>query len=381
MNTTRAPELMRQMAELRTLAEQITAKPEISPEDLKSLQELRSKHDMLADQNRELKYWSRPGVAFHERPTADNSNAIFCRYVRSQDPGALRELRASNDTSMNITTAADGGNLVPTGHYQGIIERMRPLSLYNQLGVREIPGIGTTVNVPVDNEADDGEFVSTAESSSFDRDAPAISKIPMTLVKYTKRVELTYELLQDEDARLMQFLNSYVAAGMAATLNKLMIVEALADGTAGLTLDAAAAIGAAEIPELLYKLSADYARGTTSAWLMRRSTEGYIRGLTGNNWQFVPTPAATGNGTSAGTLWGLPLYTDDNMGALAATGKSLLIANWSYMGIRLDPQMTFLVDPYSRAQYGETVMHYYFRADFEVLQSAAFQYATHPAGS
>lgn len=323
----------------------------------------------------------KPGMpAHHRRPTADTAEAIFCRYVRSSDQGALRELRASNDTTMNITTAADGGDLVPVGHFNQIIEQLRPQALHSMLGVRMIPGSGTTVNVPIDNEADSGVFVSTNESGAFDRDAPAISKIAMTLVKYTKKVDLTYELMQDEDSQLMAFLARYVADGMAATLNTLLITEVLADGTAALTLDSASAIGAGEIPELLYKLPAQYARGNNVSWLMERATEGYLRGLASSSvFTFAPHPGGSPSLNGQGSLFGLPVYTDDNMGSLAASGKSLLVGNWAYMGMRLDPAMTFLLDPYSRAGYGETIMHYYFRADFEVLQAGAFRYATHPS--
>lgn len=320
--------------------------------------------------------------AYHKRVTPDTDEGIFCRYVRTTDQGALRELResrASNDTTMNITTAADGGDLVPTGHFTQIIEQLRPQALYNLLGVRMIPGQGTTVNVPIDNEGDSGVFVSTAESNAFDRDAPAMSKIAMTLVKYTKKVDLTYELMQDEDSNLMAFLSRYVADGMAATLNSLLITEVLADGTAALTLDSATAIGAAEIPELLYKLPAQYARGPNVSWLMERATEGYLRGLASSSvFTFAPQPGGAPSLGGQGSLFGLPVYTDDNMGSLAASGKSLLVGNWAYMGMRLDPAMTFLLDPFSRASYGETILHYYFRADFEVLQAGAFRYATHP---
>lgn len=386
------PELQRKQVELRTAADEVAAKAELSDEDVSKLADLRAQHEAVNKRIGELKFWDEQrgkavAPAHAARPTADTQEAIFLRYVRTQDVGAKRELgqskeeqRASNDTTMNITTAADGGDLVPTGHYQGIIERLRPQALYNLLGVRMIPGSGTTVNVPIDNEADNGAFVSTSESGEFDRDAPAVSKIAMTLVKYTKRLDLTYELMQDEDSRLMDFLNTYVAQGMAATMNSLLVAEALADGTAGLTLDSATAIGGGEIPELLYKLSSEYARGNV-AWLMRRATEGYIRGLaSSSNWLFAPNPTASGNGQSTGNLWGVPVYSDENVGQLAASGKSLLIGNWSYMGMRLDPSMTFLLDPYSRARYGETILHYYFRCDFEVLQAAAFQYATHPTG-
>lgn len=333
--------------------------------------------------------------------TRDDSKALFLRYVRQRagvdDPYLANEYRqaaredyiaslpaeyrASNDTTMNITTAADGGDLVPVGHYQGIIARARPVSLYDRLGCMNIPGMGTTVNVPVDNEADSGEFVSTSESSAFDRDAPAVTKIAMTLVKYSKKVDLTYELMQDEDSRLMDFLNGYIAAGFAATMNKLLITEVLANGTAALTLDSATAIGAAEVPELLYKLSAEYAESPNLAWVMKRATEGYLSGLFGSS-QFSFGAAQGprgGNGTSvASSLWGIPLYSNDNMGALQASGKSMVIGDWSRMAYRLEPAMTFLRDPYSRATYGEVILHYYFRTDFAVLQAGAFQYATHP---
>lgn len=316
-----------------------------------------------------------PGV--HNRHTPDTEEGIYCRWVRTGDAAAQRELmeqRASNNTDMNVGTAADGGDLVPVGHYNQIIERLRPQSLPEQVGVMRIPGAGLTVNVPIDNEADSGEFVSTAESIEFDRDAPAVSKVAMTLVKYTKKVDLTYELLQGEDSGLMAFLARYVADGMAATLNKLMVVEALANGTAAKTLAGATAITAAEVTDLQYKLKSRYATGPNVSWLMRRSVEGYIRGLTGNQFLFAPTP----NGTPGNGLLGLPAYTDDNMGAQSASGKSLLIGNWGYMGMRLDPTLTVLRNPYIRADYGEIRMNYYFMAVFKVLQAEAFQYATHP---
>jgi HK97 family phage major capsid protein len=328
------------------------------------------------------------GAASNVQPTKrtkDSVEAIYCRWVRSGDPVAHnewvagdREVRASNDTTMNITTAADGGDLVPVGHSKQIIERARPERLDVALGVRNIPGQGTTVNVPVDNEADSGVFVSTNESGNFDRDAPAVAKVAMTLVKYTKKIDLTYELLQDEDSRLMEFLDGYVAAGMAATLNSLLVAEALADGTAALTFDSATAIATAEVPELLYKLKAEYATGKV-AWLWQRATEGVIRGKVGDNFQFAPTPAGQlGDGVRS-FLFGVPAYSTSFMGALSASGKSLLVGNFNYMGMRLDPNLTVLRDPYSRAGNGEVILHYYFRTDFEVLQAEAFQYGTHPS--
>ncbi len=107
-----------------------------------------------------------PGAPAVVGRRGDNErNALFA-WVRRGDRGGVShmlvdegsiELRASNDTDMNITTAADGGYAVPTGHYGQIIARRDEAMLANRLPLQRFQGEGTTVNVPVDAE-DDGEF-------------------------------------------------------------------------------------------------------------------------------------------------------------------------------------------------------------------------------
>ena len=50
----------------------------------------------------------------------DDEVKAFAYFVRTGDKGAIK---ASNDTDMNVGTPADGGDAVPTGHFQGIIAR------------------------------------------------------------------------------------------------------------------------------------------------------------------------------------------------------------------------------------------------------------------
>jgi HK97 family phage major capsid protein len=61
---------------------------------------------------------------------------------------SVRELRAAVDSTMNITTAADGASAVPTGFAGQIAMRMTEIRLAEKLGVRKVPGKGTTVNFP-----------------------------------------------------------------------------------------------------------------------------------------------------------------------------------------------------------------------------------------
>jgi HK97 family phage major capsid protein len=317
-------------------------------------------------------------VSLAKLDRGENEGSAFEHWIRTGDAGGIKELRASNATDMNIGTAADGQYLVPTGHYQGIIARRDEAMLANQVGVQKFTGKGTTLNVPIDDEAD-GEFVVTSEASEFDLDAPATNKVALTKLMYTKQVKLSYQLLEDEDSNLMEFLTNFVGRGLAKTHNSLFITEALANGTASLTLDAAAAIGPAEIPELLYKQQAEYIDG--SVWIMNRTTEGYIRGLLGTSttdgFLFNPNPAGSDHGKPE--IWGHPVYNTAKMTALGASVKSLLFGNFNFMGLYEDPSLTFLRDPYSLAAYGQVRLLYYFRADYGVLQAEAIHYATHPS--
>ncbi len=300
----------------------------------------------------------------------DNEERAFAHWLRTGDGGGLQqEQRASNATDMNIGTAADG-------QYLGVIARRDEMALTPRIGVRSFVGKGTSIYVPVDNEAD-GEFVVTTEANEFDLDAPATDRVTLTKLMYTKQVKISYQLLQDEDSNLLEFLTDFVGRGLAKTHNSLLITEALANGTASLTLDGASAITAAEIPELVYKQAGEYAEG--SVWIMKRATEGYIRGLASSSiFLFNPNPAGDDR-SGQPEIWGFPVYNTEKMAAIGGTYKSLLFGNFAYMGMYEDPGMTMVRDPYSLAYTGQVRLLYHFRVDYGVLQAEAIHYATHPS--
>lgn len=305
--------------------------------------------------------------------TRDNLTALEARYIRTGDPGVLAELRVSNATDMNIGTPQDGGYAVPTGHFQDIVAKLRPKALYAQLGLLDVPGRGTTVNVPIDNSANDGAFVATSEGGTFDLDAPALGQQPMTLVTWTKQVVFSIQLLNDEDSKLMDFVNTYISDGMAATLNSLLVTEVLSSGTAAVTAASPTTIAATDVPKLLYSLKSEYV-GENTWWLMNRTTEGAIRGLSGNAFQFAPTPA--GRTGPSSELFGVPVATSSYMPVPAASAKTVVIGNFSKMGIRLAPSLRILNDPYTLGHLGQVRLLCFFMADIEVLISEAFKYLT-----
>ena len=162
----------------------------------------------------------------------------------------------------------------------------------------------------------------------------------MATNKITTKIELTAELLADEDSNLLQFISDFVGRGMAKTHNDMLITAAAAGGTAALTIDSATAIGAGEIPELWYLLPDYYATDEASVgWIMKRSTEGIVRQLAGTTgFYYAPTPA--GQTGMRPTLWGAPVYNSGKVAAAAASAKSVFLGNWYYMGLRESPGIT-----------------------------------------
>jgi len=303
----------------------------------------------------------------------DDEVKALAYFIRTGDAGAIK---ASNDSDMNVGTPGDGGNAVPTGHFQNIIARRDESMLARQLGVTLIPGKGTTVNVPLDGEAD-GEFVSTGEGTAFDRDAPNIGQAAMTLVKYSKKIELSVELLEDEDSRLLDFLSNFVGRGMAKTHNDLLITEALANGTK--TDDfSQTAIAAGDLEQMTFDddLAAYLDDAGSVGWVMKPSTYASVISIASSNTRFYHANV-TDTASPRPTLLGYPVYFSNKISAIGSGNKSVIFGNYSQMGYREAPGLTFLRDPYSKAGNGQVVLHYYFRTVYKVLQAEAIGYGQH----
>jgi HK97 family phage major capsid protein len=298
----------------------------------------------------------------------------FMHYLRTGDEGGVHSLKAYNNTDMNIGTSADGGYAVPTPLFNQIVARRDEMSILPSLGARQIPGKGLTVRVPIDAE-DDVLFSSVAEAGTVAQDAPALGYKDFTLVKYGKFITLSWELLRDEDAGLQSFINDWIGRGVAATENAAILTELRASGTAGLTLDAAASVGYTEIPEMVGKLAPEYQAG--AKWILAPSTVAYIQGVNSTaQFLFAPAPVAYGGKPS---LWGFPVIQTSAASAMAASAKSLIFGDFSFLGYRRATGLNMLRDPYSVATTGQVRLHFWFDFVPGVLQAAAVQYATHPS--
>jgi HK97 family phage major capsid protein len=306
--------------------------------------------------------------AINRTGLGDTEARATAHYLRTGDGSGLAELRASNATDLNIGTPADGGYAVPTGHYNNIIAKRDSVMLADKLGVLRVPGTGAVTNVPVDNGTAN-VFVATTEASDFDLDGPALGQAQMTLVWYTKRLPVSYQLLAGEDSKLLSFIENYVGRAYGLTHNALLVTEALASGTS-VTLAAAAAATAGDPQTVAYSLKGEYAEG--AQWIMKRATDGSYRKLTGNPFSYGPT------GGTVDSLWNYPINWSESVAAIGAGTKSIVFGNFAYMGLYEAPALTFLRDPYSLAAKGQVQLLYHFAAVYKVTVAEAILYGKHP---
>lgn len=291
----------------------------------------------------------------------------------------IMEQRAVTDSTLNITTGDDGGDLVPTGFVPQIVARKNERMLANVLGVRRVPGRGTTVEFPFEN-ANPEPFGSTSEqaddhSNDYERDAPRFDKKLFTLGKYTKKLELTEELLDDEDASLLEFIANHIGRSIANTHNSLLLTEVAANGTALKTFASASAIADKELEDIVFNDTLSYYLDDASmpAWVSRPTTLGAVMSISGDPRIYAETPAGS---RSRRSVLGYGWHYSNHATAIGASAKSVYFGDWNYVGFREAPALRFIRDPYTVD--GLVILKYTFRTVYGVLIAGAVGYGQHP---
>lgn len=333
-------------------------------------------------------------------PRGDNEANAWRAFLRDGDRGGLRHLMQAGeggdkpqivlnvpgqretrqmleqrvtDSTMNITTAGDGANLVPTGLVAQIALRKNERMLAERLGCRRVPGQGTTVNYPYENKDPDA-FAATSEQSdahgnNYERDAMTTALRAFTLVKYTRKLELTEEMLEDTPVDLMGYISDVIGRQIAATHNALLVANVEALGTKLADFASNAAIAAGELEKIIGNDALGFylEDGSDVHWLMRSTTHWAINSITDDARFYAQQ--LTG-------LLGHDVIHSTKVDAIGAAGKSVMFGDWNYMGYREAPELRFIQDPYSVD--GIVVLKYSFRTCYGLLQAGAIGYGLHP---
>lgn len=324
-----------------------------------------------------------PGIKRVSKRGDDNGGVDgFLHWIKSGDLGAVDASLKANVNPLESTTNAQGAVTVPDDFLPEIIAKRDEASIARAAGARVIQTSLDVLNVPTEN-ASNAVFAITAQESAVDEDEPTMSQVAISVYKFTKLVKVTTEILSDNKANLEGFLQDSVGRAMAATENTYFLVGTgssqpqgvYVGGTAQTAFAGAAAITAAELQALRYKLAPEYAAG--AAWSTRNATLGSLRALTGNPFLFQATPRGdAGPAGSAGSLIDLPVFLSDQNAAMTTGLKSIVVGNWNFYMIAERQGLTVqrLTELY--AANGYVGLLWSFREGGAVLQSEAFYYGT-----
>lgn len=322
-----------------------------------------------------LKNGDRGGLAHLLQPGEERGEkAQIVLSVPSQaETRTFLDSRAVVDSTMNITTAADGANLVPTTLVGQIALRKNERMLAERLGCFKVPGVGTTVNFPYE-KADPEDMPTTAEQSdahgnNYERGAYQTDLKAFTLIKKTRKVELTEEMLEDTGVNLMAYIADKISREMARTHNGMLVAEVEANGTSFKTFGSNSAIAAGELEALIGNDTLGFylEEAMDVHWVMRSSTHWAINAIGGDARLYA---------TQLQGLLGHNVLYSNKVDAIGAGGKSALFGDWNNMGYREAPELRFIQDPYSVD--GMIVLKYSFRTVYGLLQPGGVGYGVHP---
>jgi len=279
----------------------------------------------------------------------------------------------------------EGGYLVPAGELGRIIEKRDEVALLPKVGASQFTTDRDVFNIPTEGTALT-KFTIVAEEGAISgaENEPTFGQADITLYNFKKLIKVSEELLEDYNSGLDAFLTSALGRAWGITDNYYVQIGTgtaqpqgvFVGGTAALTLDSASAIGVTEVPELMGYLKMAYRPGAVI--IMARETIAYLRGLTGNQFQFAAPPASAITVGGEDLNLGYPVFGTEDAATITTSAKSMLFGNFALFAWVRNRSLRVrrLVELY--AGNGQVGILANYRAGSEVLQAEAFQYATHP---
>lgn len=315
---------------------------------------------------------SAPAVKKIARLDKDEETDAFLYYLKTG------EKHAAAKAALQEGTTTEGGYLVPNDFYNRIVAKRDEMSIMRAMGAQVIQTNRDYIDVPNENAAVSPARV--AEEGAYNESEPTFGLVQIQIHKVTDLVKISEELEEDDAANLGQFLTNHVARQFALWENDAFFVGTgsnepdgvMQSGTAAVSSDYATTIASSEIPELFFKLAGEYRESPQAYWAMNDATAALIYSLTGNEFQFMPTP----QGALGLNLLGKRVWTTSKIDAHAASKKSIVFGDFSYYMIAERRALRVIRNPYLYQANGQVGLFWSQRVGGAVLQAEAFQYMT-----
>lgn len=302
----------------------------------------------------------------------------FMHWMRTGDDVAARK-------ALQEGTGSEGGFLVPDDFVARITEKRDNASFVRAMGVNVIQTSRDAIDIPAESTSLT-KFSRTAEEGSYSTNDPSFAQNNIIVHKWTKLTKISEELLEDDAANLEEFYARAVARAMAQTEAYYVAIgsgtnqhQGIFEGgdTDGFSYDTAAGgvtIAPGELYEHLMTLKQGYQ--SNAAWLMDNLTWAYILTLRdSNDWAWGGADMATVNvsgGPQVGTLYGKPVFVQDDIPVRADAVVSVMVGDPSYYALVERRGLQISRNPYLYQANGQVGFFNTFRQGGAVLVEEAW---------
>lgn len=326
------------------------------------------------------------GIVAPARESKDTLERAYGAYLRTgQNNQDITELRAHGEG-----TSAGGGYLVPPSYRTKLIEVMKS---YGGLAA-EVEDFSTTTGNPIeyptlDDTANSGNLTGESEAHTGGADV-AFGQVALGAYKYTAGgaddvpIRVSVELLQDSafdiakmitkimGTRIARKQAAHWCTGTGVGQPKGIVCASL---TADETLDVSDTIDYDDLLDTEGALDPEYEQN--AKWAMNKASWTQIRAIVGTDGRPLVQQAAQAGigGKPEKVLLGYPVVIDQGMPNLVDTGAFfavLGVLSEAYI-IRRVSQLAIVVNPYSRANYGQVEYTGWQRADGNVQNRSAYK--------
>lgn len=310
--------------------------------------------------------------------------AVFAKFLRHGINALNAEERAEmRGTSTQIAgTDSLGGFLVPEDFSNALSVAMKFAGPVEQLA----QVLNTTSGAPLPYPTvDDTSVVGAilAEASADTVSDMTFAALNLGAYTYTSKiVKVSRQLLQDNafdlEAFLVDALGQRIARGTNAAFTtgdgSSKPTGVVYGSAAGKTAASATAITAAELLDLLYSVDPAYRNSPNAAFMMKDSTLSAVRKLgigSANDYPVFMPGIGVGQ---PDTLFGKPVYVNNDMAAIATGNKSVVFGDFSKYVVRVAGPLQFLRQDELYAASLVVGFTAFKRVDAGLLQSSAIKH-------
>jgi HK97 family phage major capsid protein len=283
---------------------------------------------------------------------------LFNSTAHSEMRKAFRHgrLDAYEQRALSATNPAKGGALVPSSFLARL--EMNMLYFGGMLQTAEVitTDSGEILNLPsMDDTGNTGSLVSE-NGTQTDTTDPATGVLKLSAYEYTSNIVRIPRSLIDDSAydiesalgmalaeRIGRIVNTHCTTGDGASKPS-GLVDATTKGA-----DAASAttISYDNLIDLFHSVDKAYRDAPTVGWMMRDTTVGAVRKLKDGASQYIWKPGASAE--SPESILNKPVYTNNDVAAIATTNKSVLFGDLGKYKIRRVSKVTInrLVELYA----------------------------------